>query len=196
MCIVATKVVCECCGEIFRRVKWNSRGSKSVVWRCVTRMDTPSKCQARTVKEDLLHEVIVEVINSLIEDSDYLGTLEENIKEVLNQKNDETVEDVDDQLHELQKQLYHTTNEKDEYERIAEQIYDLREKKQALLIANATNEDKRRRLADIKAFLKGQHIGLEEYDESLVNRLVEEVRVKEDSIELKLKTGEIITVEK
>ncbi|SDM00429.1 hypothetical protein SAMN04487985_103137 [Aerococcus urinaehominis] len=30
-----------------------------------------------------------------------------------------------------------------------------RDKKQALLIANATNEDKRRRLADIKAFLKG-----------------------------------------
>ncbi|MGX7092386.1 recombinase family protein [Hutsoniella sourekii] len=190
------KVICDCCGEIFRRVKWNSRGSKSVVWRCVARMDNPSKCQARTVKEDMLHEVIVEVINSLIEDSDYLDTLEMNIKEVLNQKYDETVEDVDDQLHELQKQLYINGNEKDEYERLAEQIYDLREKKQALLITNATNEDKRRRLADIKAFFKGQHIKLEEYDESLVNRLMEEVRVKEDSLEVKLKTGEIITIEK
>ena len=133
-----------------------------MVWRCVTRMDSSSKCQARTVKEDLLHEVIVEVINSLIDDSDYLDTLEENIKEVLNQKYDETVEDVDDQLHELQKQLYINGNEKEEYEQLAEQIYDLREKKQTLLIANATNEDKRRRLADIKAFLKGQHIKLEE----------------------------------
>ena len=55
-----------------------------MVWRCVTRLDNPAKCQARTVKEDLLHEVIVEVINSLIDDSDYLDTLEENIKEVLN----------------------------------------------------------------------------------------------------------------
>ncbi|MGY3814748.1 zinc ribbon domain-containing protein [Globicatella sulfidifaciens] len=123
------KVICDCCGEIFRRVKWNSRGSKAVVWRCVARMDNPSKCQARTVKEDMLHEVIVEVINSLIEDSDYLDTLEMNIKEVLNQKYDETVEDVDDQLHELQKQLYINGNEKDEYERLVEQIYDLREKK-------------------------------------------------------------------
>ena len=176
--------------------KWNSRGSKSVVWRCITRMDSPSKCQARTVKEDMLHEVIVEVINSLIEDSDYLDTLEMNIKEVLNKKYDETVEDVDDQLHELQKQLYINGNEKEEYERLAEQIYDLREKKQVLLIANATNEDKRRRLADIKACFKGQHIKLEEYNESLVNRLREEVRVKEDSLEVKLKTGEIITIEK
>ena len=65
-----------------------------------------------------------------------------------------------------------------------------------MLIANATNEDKRRRLADIKAFLKGQHIKLGKYDESLVDRLVEEVRVKEDSLEVKLKTGEIITIEK
>ena len=167
-----------------------------MVWRCITRMDSPSKRQARTVKEDLLHKVIVEVINSLIDDSDYLDTLEMNIKEVLNQKYDETVEDVDDQLHELQKQLYINGNEKEEYERLAEQIYDLREKKQVLLIANATNEDKRRRLADIKTFFKGQHIKLEEYDESLVNRLMEEVHVKEDSLEVKLKTGEIITIEK
>ena len=159
-------------------------------------MDSPSKCQARTVKEDLLHEVIVEVINSLIEDSDYLETLDENIREVLNHQYDENVEDVDDRLHELQKQLYHHANEKDEYERLAEQIYDLREKKQALLITNATNEDKRRRLADIKAFFKGQHIKLEKYDESLVNRLMEQVRVKEESLEVKLKTGEGITVEK
>ena len=87
-------------------------------------------------------------------------------------------------------------NEKEEYEQLVEQIYDLKEQKQALLIVNATNEDKLRRLADIKAFLKGQYIKLKEYDESLVNRLVEEVRVKEDSLELTLKAGEIITVEK
>ena len=99
-----------------------------MVWRCVTRRDSPSKCQDRTVEEDLLHKVIVEVINSLIDDSDYLDTLEENIKEVLNKKYDETVEDVDDQIHELQKQLHINGNEKDEYERLAEQIYDLREK--------------------------------------------------------------------
>lgn len=167
-----------------------------MVWRCVTRINDHKKCQARTVKEDLLHEVIVEVINSLIDDNDYLETLEENIREVLDQKCDETVEQVDDQLHELQKQLYHSASEKEEYEKLAEQIYDLREKKQELLIANATNEEKRRRLSDIKAFLKAQHIELKEYDESLVIRLIDEVQVKEDSLEVKLKTGQMIDVEK
>ncbi len=110
--------------------------------------------------------------------------MDENIREVLKYKYDETVEDMDDQLHELQKQLYINGNEKEEYEQLTDQIYDLREKKQALLIANATNEDKQRRLADIKAFLKWQHIKLEEYDESLFNRLVDELRVKEDGLEV------------
>lgn len=49
-------VVCDCCGEIFRRVKWNCRGCKSVVWGCITRIENPSKCQTRTVKEELLHQ--------------------------------------------------------------------------------------------------------------------------------------------
>lgn len=137
-----------------------------------------------------------EIIHSLIDDSDKREILDENIREVLNQKYDETVEDVDDQLHELQKQLYNIGNEKEEYEGLAEQIDDLREKKQALIIANATNQDKRKRLTDIKVFLKGQHIKLEEYDESLDNGLVNEVRVKEDSLEVKLKTGQIISVDK
>ncbi|WP_425328857.1 recombinase family protein [Ruoffia tabacinasalis] len=190
------KVVCDFCGEIYRRIKWNSRGSRATVWRCVTRVHDHTQCQSRTVKENLLHDAIVEVVNSLIDDQDYLKKLEASIHEVMNQKYDETVEQVDENLHQLQKELYQTANNKDDYENIAEEIYDLREKKQELLIANATNEEKRKRLSDIKAFLKAQHIELKKYDESLVNRLVEEVRVKDESVEVKLKTGQVIAVDK
>ena len=65
-----------------------------------------------------------------------------------------------------------------------------------MLIANATNEDKRRRLADIKAFLKGQHIKLEEYDESLVNRLVKQVRVYDEGLKILLTSEMVIKVDK
>lgn len=162
----------------------------------MTRVHDHTQCQARTFKEDLLHEVIVEAINSLIDDEDYLEKLEASIREVMNEKYDETVEQVDEKLHQLQKELYQTANNKDDYENIAEEIYVFREKKQELLIANATNEEKGKRLSDIKAFLKAQHIELKKYDESLVNRLVEEVRVKEEILDIKLKTGQIITIEK
>lgn len=191
------KVICEHCGDNFRRVKWNSRGSKATVWRCVTRLTDHTQCQARTVKEDLLHEAVLEAINEFIGDKgNYLKVLEKNITQVLNNKYDETAEDVDNQLHDLQKQLYQFANQKEDYERIAERIFKLRERKQQLLIENATNEEKRRRWSDIKAFLKTQHTRLEEYGEGLTNRLVEGVVIKDECIEVELKTRDIINIDK
>ena len=32
-------IFCGGCGEVFRRVHWNNRGKKSIVWRCVSRLD-------------------------------------------------------------------------------------------------------------------------------------------------------------
>ena len=139
----------------------------------------------------------MDAINEFIgEKGDYFKVLEENIIEVLNNKYDETVEEVDDQLHELQKKLYQVANQKNDYERIADQIFMLREKKQELLIENATNEEKRRRWSDIKAFLKTQHTRLEEYGEGLTNRLVEGVVIKDECIEVELKTRDIINIDK
>ena len=43
-------------GEIFRRVYWNNSGKKSIVWRCVSRLEsTGLSCNARTVGEDILY---------------------------------------------------------------------------------------------------------------------------------------------
>ena len=64
------------------------------------------------------------------------------------------------------------------------------------MIQNATNEEKRRRLSDIKVFLKAQHIEIKEYDEVMVNRLVDEIRVKDESLEIKLKAGQVISIKK
>ncbi len=33
-------ICCAECGEQFRRIHWNNRGCKSVVWRCITRLDS------------------------------------------------------------------------------------------------------------------------------------------------------------
>lgn len=191
------KVFCSHCGDIFRRIKWNSRGSKVTVWRCVTRVKLHTQCSARTIKEEVLQQAVVDVFNQMIEGKEsYLSQLERNIIQVMDQTYDRTVEEVDDQLHDLQKQLYQAANKKEDYERIAEQIYKLREKKQELMIQNATNKEKRRRLSDIKAFLKTQHQGIVEYDESLVHRLIEKIIVEDDQLEITLKTGAVVKIDK
>ena len=33
-------VICSECGEMFRRIHWNNRGCKSIVWRCISRLMT------------------------------------------------------------------------------------------------------------------------------------------------------------
>ena len=69
-------VTCECCGEYFRRLHWNNRGKKTIVWRCKTRLEDKTRCSARTVSEDTLQEAFVEAINEMLGNSDeYLKKL-------------------------------------------------------------------------------------------------------------------------
>ncbi|WP_101772286.1 zinc ribbon domain-containing protein [Peptostreptococcus faecalis] len=191
-------VYCSHCEDIFRRIKWNSRGSKAIVWRCITRVENgPEKCQARTVKEELLQEVVVDAINVLIENkNDYVKIIEENVMKVLDEKFDVTVDDIDEKLHELQNELIQKSNSKSEYERIAEEIYELRDKKQEVMIANATRSEKRRRVQDIKAYLKTSYAKIENYDEILVRRIIDKIIVHDDYMEIEFKTGNKIEVKK
>ena len=36
-------VICGECGEMFRRIHWNNRGCKSIVWRCISRWSQPDR---------------------------------------------------------------------------------------------------------------------------------------------------------
>ena len=51
-------IVCGDCGEMFRRIHWNNRGCKSIVWRCLSRLEpTGQECHARTVNETILQSL-------------------------------------------------------------------------------------------------------------------------------------------
>jgi site-specific DNA recombinase len=83
-------IICGNCGEVFRRVHWNNHGKKSVVWRCVSRLEnTGLFCDARTVLESTLEQVLVTAINKALCDKDaFLTTLENNIATVLNSESE------------------------------------------------------------------------------------------------------------
>lgn len=73
--------------RIYRRVQWNNLGCKSIVWRCISRLE-PSRavmnCTSRTVKEDLLQEVTVKAFNRILTDSDgFLRQMQENIAKAI-----------------------------------------------------------------------------------------------------------------
>ena len=85
----AQMIICGNCGEVFRRVHWNNRGKKSVVWRCVSRLEnTGLFCDARTVPESQIEQVLVTAINQTLCDKDnFLVTLQNNIETVIIHEN-------------------------------------------------------------------------------------------------------------
>ena len=190
-------VYCGQCGDIYRRVHWNNRGYKAIVWRCVSRLEEKgSECTAPTINEETLQTAVVKTINELLANKEpFLQALQKNVATILNEENDNATNDIDSKLEELQQQLLIQANSKNDYEDVADEIYRLRELKQNALVENAEREGKRQRIAEINDFLNEQSCQLEEYDEQLVRRLIEKVTVFHDKFAVEFKSGVEIDVE-
>ena len=190
-------VYCGQCGDIYRRVHWNNRGYKSIVWRCVSRLEEKgSECTAPTINEETLQAAVVKAINELLANKEpFLQALQKNVATILNEENDNATNDIDSKLEELQQQLLIQAKSKNDYEDVADEIYRLRELKQNALVENAEREGKRQRIAEINDFLNEQSCQLEEYDEQLVRRLIEKVTVFHDKFAVEFKSGVEIDVE-
>jgi len=139
-------VICGNCGEVFRRVHWNNRGKKSIVWRCVSRLEnTGLFCDARTVLESTIEQVLVTAINQTLSGKDaFLSTLQNNIETVLIHDNDHTLADIDKRLEELQTQLLKLASSNADYEKVGDKIYRLQEEKQKALVANVNRDEVRK----------------------------------------------------
>lgn len=163
-------VVCGHCGDVFRRIKWNNRGCKSTVWRCVSRVEKGgSDCDARTVKEGLLQDVVVKAVNELSSDKDtFLPTLQANIESSIGGSSEDAIVAIDGKLAELQKELLQLANAKKNYEPIADEIDRLREEKQNIMVNDAAQEGARQRVQEMMKYLREQPVEVTEYDEQLV----------------------------
>src|SRR5699024_9798518 len=75
-------VFCKECEDVFRRVHWNNRGYRFIVWRCVSRLERKTHlCSAEIIREDEIHQAIIQAINEVLGNKDnYLKILIENIR--------------------------------------------------------------------------------------------------------------------
>lgn len=190
-------VYCGECGDIYRRVHWNNRGYKSIVWRCVSRLEEKeSGCSSPTINEETLQTAVVKAINELLANKEpFLQVLQKNIATVLNEENDKVTDEIDVKLVELQNELLKQAKSKNDYNVVADEIYHLRELRQNALVENAEREGKRQRIAEMTNFLDEQFSKLDEYDEQLVRRLIEKVTVFDDKLTVEFKSGVEIEVE-
>ena len=130
-------VICGECGEMFRRIHWNNRGCKSIVWRCISRLEpTGQECHARTVNEAVLENVVVQAINALLGDkSTYQAQLQQNIAKVIRSAQQNTADGINERLQRLQKELLKKANSKEAYDEIADEIFKLREQHEKCTVA-------------------------------------------------------------
>ncbi|HFI0096939.1 TPA: recombinase family protein [Streptococcus suis] len=191
-------VYCPKCGDIYRRIAWNNRGKHSIVWRCVSRVEHgPSCCDAPTVQETDLQNAVVKAINlALGGKNEMLVALEENIATVFALGDDGSIESINAKLEELQKELLTRANAKKDYNDLADEIDRLRELKQDAMIENAVREGLRQRMAEMQQFLAEQTDEIEEYDETLVRRMIEKITVYEDRFTVEFKSDTSVDVER
>jgi len=111
------------------------------VWRCVSRLEnTGLFCDARTVLESTIEQVLITTINQTLCGKDsFLSILKNNIEAVLSHENDNTLASIDKRLEELQTELVKLANSKAEYDKVGDEIYRLRDEKQKVQYAQLKN---------------------------------------------------------
>lgn len=184
-------VFCAHCGDIFRRIKWNNRGCKSTVWRCVSRVDKDGPdCSARTVNEKHLKEVVMEAINEAFREKDaILPLLLKNIESSLDENTSVRIAALDERIKALQQELLSTTGINNSGDELGMEIRRLRDEKQSIQAENASQEDMKTRIDEMKAFFEGLSCEITEYDEQFVKKLIEKITVFDDQFIVEFKSG-------
>ena len=190
-------VICGECGEFFRRVHWNNRGCKSIVWRCCSRLEaTGHACHSRTVNETLLEQMVIDAINRVLcQKDDFLQTLRANIATVVLQGDALSPEVIDKRLSKLQKELLKKVNQKDDYDAIADEILRLRDQRRQAEVDNVIKDEQMKQIRDLQDFVKSQPATITEFDEKLVSRLIAKITVFEDHFTVEFKSGITIDIE-
>ncbi len=190
-------IYCGECGEMFRRIHWNNHGCKSIVWRCLSRLEsTGLECHARTVNEKELEKVVIKAMNELLSHREsYQGKLQRNIAAVIRVAETGSTDVIDEKLLALQQELLKRAHQREAYDDIANEIFRLRELKQQVAVDTASQDEQISRITELQDFISAQPTELTEFDEKLVKRWVRRITVWPDRYTVELKSGLSVDIE-
>ena len=205
---LSTLVVCGQCGALYRRVTWYRKGEKKIVWRCGARLDNKADCtQSPTLEEPALQAAVMEAISQqYIHKEETLETTMQSIRSVLTPETAESEYAIRSKINDLQKErkalLTKALSENDDgkydfqFLRIKQELEGLQaqlEGVQAVQKAQAVDEV---RMAEIAALLEKFKESDLTFDDLLVRKVVETVRVEStEKLEITFKDGNRRVVE-
>ena len=199
-------VICGECGNQYRRCVWNKRGQKRPVWRCSSRIDYGSKyChKSPTIYEAPLKAAILDAINLVMSDKKVLiqqiedairmelipfpggtmsaGDIERKIKEL--------EAEFQDLFEEAQKEPGGYMKYTEEFQRITNNIAELKNKKSLLMEKQQSDSAANKRIQDAVRLLNNSSAEVTEWDEGMIRQLVDYVKVlAEDRVLICLRGG-------
>lgn len=203
--ILSDIMVCAECGQPYRRQVWTKYGIKKAVWRCDNRLKHGSKrCKySPTLKEDSLHEAIMIAINNVVEDQgEFVQAFRENVIRIIgNYSAQAEPTQYDEQIKQLQQEIMRLIEDSaktecaddafdKEYRIIADKIKELKKLKAKELKERHLAEIYELRLQDMDGYMKKVNYLKREFDDDLVRRLLQSVRVLNGSkIEIQFQSG-------
>lgn len=175
--------ICTCtlCGDTYRRIKVYNTENSHAVWRCSTRkVKGPTYCQSPTVQERDLHRAVIKSLNQVLNNSSEIkAQLINNLEQVIAKDNSTELEKINAKLYDKQTQLAKLLHQRKDYSELLEEIDKLNEEKDKLSSIFSSNENFKRRIKQLVSFIDENKIEITEYDDRLVRRYIEEIKIIE-----------------
>ncbi len=184
-------LICGHCGTPYRRTTWAARGKKQIVWRCISRLEHGKKyCpDSPTIKEENLHQGIIKAINNYYScRNDIARILKANIGTVLECQGQEEIIAAENRLKEIDRARNELVGliatggcDEDkldsEFEKLYEEEQSLSERLAMLKSKNQTSAETQAKLDKIIDMIEHEKFELEAFDNVLIRKLIECVKV-------------------
>ena len=184
-------LICGKCGTPYRRTTWAARGNKQIVWRCISRLEHGKKyCpDSPTIKEEQLHKAIIRAINNYYScRNDIARILKANIGSVLECRGQKEILVVEKRLKEIDQARNDLVNliasggcDEDkldsEFARLYSEEQQLSERLAILKSQNQTSAETQAKLDKIMDMIEHEKFELETFDNVLIRKLIECVKV-------------------
>jgi len=187
-------LICGECGSSYRRTGKTKNGKRQYVWRCINRIENGKECcDAIGVEEQKLHAAICRCLNKLFTNRDEtINLLENNLRYVLSGSSgdrdsyviEKQLQQLQDEAESLMEMMNKTEGDTDKYlieiENKFSQIKALRNEleliKKSTIFDDGFNNDFNR----IISMFRDTDISFDEFDDVVIRRLVECIRVMKD----------------
>lgn len=118
-----------------------------------------------------------------------IKTLEENIHAVIGDTTEYKIAEINALLEEKQKEVISLANKGKDYDYLADEIDDLREKRQGLLVEDASLSGENERIKELIDFIHSNKYRTKIFEDKLVRKLIQNVTVYDNHFIICFKSG-------